>query len=78
MSTYGLGFYILEMAGAEHPETMEAQSILQPLEEDVVDVANTPMPSKPDPILTDTEFMTMVRSKDWKLVHFLMKKRIFF
>ena len=24
-----------------------------------------------DGILTDTEFMTMVRSKEWKLVHFL-------
>jgi arylsulfatase A-like enzyme len=24
-----------------------------------------------DNILTDAEFMTMVRSKDWKLVHFL-------
>ena len=33
---YGLGSCDLEMAG-EHPETMEAQSILPALEEDVVD-----------------------------------------
>ena len=68
-----LGPAILEMAGADYPETMEAQSILPALEEDASWTGREYVYAEQakDLILTDTEFMTMVRSKDWKLVHFL-------
>ena len=51
---------------------MEAQSILPALEEDASWTGREYVYAEQakDLILTDTEFMTMVRSKDWKLVHF--------
>ena len=67
-----LGPAILELAGAEVPEILEAKSLLPALENkegagrDYVFAEQAR-----DGILTDTEFMTMVRSKEWKLVHFL-------
>ena len=67
-----LGPTILELAGAEVPETMEAKSILPLLQgeewssRDYVFAEHSR-----DGILQGTEFMSMVRSLDWKLVHFL-------
>ena len=67
-----LGPALLELAGAEVPEILEAESLLPALENkewagrDYVFAEQAR-----DGILTDTEFMTMVRSKEWKLVHFL-------
>ena len=67
-----LGPAILELAGCEVPATLEAESLLPGLE-------GKEFPGREylfaeqakDGILTGTEFMTMVRSEDWKLVHFL-------
>ncbi|MBM80356.1 MAG: arylsulfatase [Planctomycetaceae bacterium] len=67
-----IGPAILELAGVEVPETMEARSVLPALEEnewaprDYVYAEHGR-----DNILEGTEFMTMVRSEDWKLVHFV-------
>jgi arylsulfatase A-like enzyme len=67
-----LGPTILELAGVEVPAELEAISLLPALEgndwpgRDYVFAEQAK-----DGILTDTEFMTMVRGCDWKLVHFL-------
>ena len=67
-----LGPTILELAGVEIPTSMEAMSLLPMLEcqEDSKGRDHVFAEHPRDGIL-DTEFMTMVRSKDWKLVHFL-------
>jgi arylsulfatase len=67
-----LGPTILELAQAEIPPTLEAISLLNPL-------LGADWPGRnyvfaeqaKDGILTGCEFMTMVRSQAWKLVHFL-------
>jgi len=67
-----IGPAILELAGLSVPESMEAQSLLPALR-------GEPWAGRPyvyaehgrDGILRETEFMTMVRSQEWKLVHFL-------
>lgn len=67
-----LGPTILELAGVDVPETFEAESLIP-----VLDGENVPgreyvfSEHGRDGILQETEFMTMVRSRDWKLVHFL-------
>ncbi|MEX2540709.1 MAG: sulfatase-like hydrolase/transferase [Trueperaceae bacterium] len=67
-----LGPTLLELAGVEVPTSMEAVSLLPMLEgrepgkREYVFAEHSQ-----DNILQATEFMTMVRSKDWKLVHFL-------
>ncbi|MEE3220876.1 MAG: sulfatase-like hydrolase/transferase, partial [Planctomycetota bacterium] len=67
-----LGPTILELAGVEVPPELEAVTMLSALEgkswpgRDYVFAEQAK-----DGILTDTQFMTMVRSPDWKLVHFL-------
>lgn len=67
-----LGPAILELAGAEVPKTLEAQSLLPALTD-----ASAPgrdyvfAEQAKDGILTGCEFMTMVRGSEWKLVHFL-------
>jgi len=67
-----LGPTILDLAGVPVPETMEAISLLPALEggawsgRDYVFAEHGR-----DGILQETEFMTMVRGRDWKLVHFL-------
>ncbi|MEE2753530.1 MAG: sulfatase-like hydrolase/transferase [Candidatus Latescibacterota bacterium] len=67
-----LGPTILELAGAEASDTMEAESLLPVLEgEDVEGRKYVFAEHGRDGILQETEFMTMVRSKGWKLVHFL-------
>ena len=67
-----LGPTILELAGVDPPDSFEAESLLPVLEgkqwlgRDFVFAEHAR-----DPILTGTEFMTMVRNKEWKLVHFV-------
>ena len=67
-----IGPALLELAGVTPAPTMEARSLLPALRDE---------PWQPreyvfaehgrDGILQQTEFMTMVRSDDWKLVHFV-------
>jgi arylsulfatase A-like enzyme len=67
-----VGPAILELAGLAVPASMEAQSLLPALR-------GEPWQGRPyvfaehsrDGILQETEYMTMVRSPEWKLVHFL-------
>lgn len=67
-----LGPALLELAGLEPAKTMEAQSLLPALKgEDWQGRDYVFAEHGRDNILTDTDFMTMVRSRDWKLVHFL-------
>lgn len=70
-----IGPTIMDIAGIEKPEPMSAQSLLPILEEaddlssctrDVVFAEQAG-----DKCLTTTKFMTMVRTDDWKLVHFM-------
>jgi arylsulfatase A-like enzyme len=67
-----LGPMILELAGVQPPASLEAVSLRPALQ-------NHAWPGRShvfaeqarDGILQETDFMTMVRSRDWKLVHFL-------
>ncbi|MCJ7737708.1 MAG: DUF4976 domain-containing protein, partial [Anaerolineae bacterium] len=53
-------------------DTYEAESLLAALEGDAWQGRDTVYAEHGrDGILRETEFMTMVRSKDWKLVHFV-------
>jgi len=71
-SQFDIGPAILELAGLTPPGNMEARSLLPA-------IRNEPWRERDhvfaeqarDGILTGCEFMTMVRSRDWKLVHFL-------
>ncbi len=67
-----LGPTILELAGIEVPPTLEAISMLDALEGADWNGRNFVFAEQiKDGILTGCEFMTMVRNKAWKLVHFL-------
>jgi arylsulfatase A-like enzyme len=67
-----LGPALLELAGLSPVRTMEAVSLLPALNGEDWKGRNYVFAEHGrDNILTDTDFMTMVRSKDWKLVHFL-------
>ncbi len=67
-----LGPTILELAGIEVPSTLEAVSMLDALEGADWNGRNFVFAEQvKDGILTGCEFMTMVRNKAWKLVHFL-------
>jgi arylsulfatase A-like enzyme len=67
-----LGPTILQLAGITPPAAFEAQSLLPALENvtwsgrEVVFAEHSR-----DGILQTTEFMSMVRTRTWKLVHFL-------
>ena len=67
-----IGPALLELAGVEVDPALEAESLLPALagkvwqEREVVYAEHGR-----DGILQATEFMSMIRSKDWKLVHFL-------
>jgi arylsulfatase A-like enzyme len=67
-----IGEYLLTQAGAELRAEFEFETLSAALTGDAFTgrefVYNE---QSRDNILTDTEFMTMVRSRDWKLVHFL-------
>ncbi len=67
-----LGPTILELAGVPVPKTLEAISMLDALEGADWNGRNFVFAEQiKDGILTGCEFMTMVRNKAWKLVHFL-------
>jgi arylsulfatase A-like enzyme len=67
-----LGPTILELAGIPVPPTLEATTMLPALEgADWKGREFVYAEQARDGILTGCEFMTMVRSKAWKLVHFL-------
>jgi len=70
---FDIGPAILELAGIDLPETFEAQSLLPALEEkpewkgrDLVFAEQTR-----DGNFNTADYMSMVRSHDWKLVHLL-------
>eukprot|EP00913_Durusdinium_trenchii_P008809 g8275.t1 len=70
-----IGPAILELSGVEPPATMEAVSLLPALE-NAGDSSWTPREyvfaeHGRDGILQETDFVSMVRSDDWKLVHFV-------
>ncbi len=67
-----IGPAILELAGLPVPDAYEAESLLPALQGQAW--AGRPYvyaEHARDGILRETEFMTMVRSREWKLVHFL-------
>ena len=67
-----LGPTILELAGVRVPETFEAESVLAALKGEETGGRETVFAEHPrDGTLQETEFMTMVRTREWKLVHFL-------
>ncbi|MBR9802210.1 sulfatase-like hydrolase/transferase, partial [bacterium] len=67
-----IGPALLELAGAEVPEGLEAKSILPAIKNEDWNPRDYVFAEQAqDGILTDTQFMTMVRNQDWKLVHFL-------
>lgn len=67
-----VGAAILELAGLELPETMEAESVLPAIRgEEWTPREYVYAEHGRDGILEETAFMTMVRSTDWKLVHFV-------
>ena len=67
-----IGPAILELAGTEPPAVLEARSLLPALQGEAIDGRSYVFAEQAkDGILTGTEFMTMVRCRDWKLVHFL-------
>ncbi|MFC4601057.1 sulfatase [Cohnella hongkongensis] len=67
-----LGATVLDLAGISVPDKMEAHS-LRPalLGEEFVGRDYVFAEHSRDAILQGTEFMTMIRSKKWKLVHFV-------
>ena len=70
-----LGPTILELAGVEVPQPMAARSLLPVLKNEPCQEAclrdTVYAEQARDGTLTDTDFVTMVRTKYWKLVHFL-------
>jgi len=68
-----LGATILELAGLQPPASFEAQSLLPLLRGEPGAAGRDYVFAEHgrDGILRETEFMTMVRSREWKLVHFL-------
>jgi len=68
-----LGATILEMAGLEPPASFEARSLLPLLRGEPGASGRDYVFAEHgrDGILRETEFVTMVRSREWKLVHFL-------
>jgi len=67
---------ILDLAGAKMPETWEARSLMPALKGEVKDAGREYVfaEQRQDPInsvVSAAEFITMVRSRDWKLVHYL-------
>ena len=67
-----LGPTILELAEIDIPKTMEAKTLLPALQgKDWTPREYVFAEHGRDGILQETEFVSMVRSNDWKLVHFL-------
>ena len=71
-----LGPTILELAGLPVPADCEADSLLPALRgEPWAGRTHVFAEHGRDGILQETDFMTMVRDRDWKLVHFLDAER---
>ncbi len=72
-SQFDIGPAILEMAGITPPNGMEAKSLLPAIQSDPQWQPRDYVfaEQRKDGILTGCELMTMVRGRDWKLVHFL-------
>lgn len=69
---FDLGPTVLELAEVEVPETMEAESLLPALEGEQWSGREAVYAEHSrDGILQGTAFMTMVRTEEWKLVHFV-------
>jgi arylsulfatase len=67
-----LGPTVLELAGVEVPEAMEARSLVPALEGRQFDGRRYVFSEHSrDGVLRETAFMTMVRDNRWKLVHFV-------
>jgi arylsulfatase len=67
-----VGPAILELAGVALPEPMEARSLLPVLQDQAWDARTYVFAEHGrDGILQEAQFVTMVRDRDWKLVHFL-------
>lgn len=67
-----LGPTILELAGCDIPKSIEAKSLLPALNgEDWKPREHVYAEQSKDGNFTGCDFMTMVRDRDWKLVHFL-------
>jgi arylsulfatase len=63
---------ILEWAGVDVPEFMQAESLSKIIGQDSAPGREFVFAELgPDNVIEQIKFMTMVRSKDWKLVHFL-------
>ena len=72
MQNMDIGMTILELAGATIPKTMEAESVLAALRgEEWNGREYLYAEQTKDGIYTEGPFMTMVRNRNWKLVHFL-------
>jgi arylsulfatase A-like enzyme len=73
VSLFDLGPTVLELAGVETDDPMEAESLVPALEgdEDWSGREAVYAEHRRDGILRETEFMTMVRTDRWKLVHFV-------
>ena len=71
-SQFDIGPAILQLAGVSPPDKMEAQSLLPAIQkEDWSEREHVFAEQAKDGILTGCEFITMVRSREWKLVHYL-------
>ena len=67
-----IGPALMEIAGLEVSKSLEAQSLLPALKGEPWTPREFVYAEQiKDAILTDTEFMSMIRSREWKLVHFL-------
>jgi arylsulfatase A-like enzyme len=75
-SQFDIGPAILELAAVKPPADMEARSLLPAIQGDSRwrEREYVFAEQQQDGILTGCEFMTMVRSREWKLVHFLGKQ----
>jgi len=63
---------IMELAGVETPASWEAESLMPALRGEAWQGRPHVFCEHPrDPILTGTEWMTMVRDREWKLVHYV-------
>jgi arylsulfatase A-like enzyme len=72
VSLFDLGATVLDLAGVE-TDDLEAESLVPALagDEDWSGRETVYAEHRRDGILRETEFMTMVRTDDWKLVHFV-------
>lgn len=66
-----IGATVLELAGVDVPQEMEARSLVPALQGEAMEERRYVFAEHSrDPILDGTEFMTMIRDHEWKLVHF--------